>query len=211
VVHTETKTGKPKIEYLDSSGAQAKAQEYLGGAKTAADVAGRCLALVVMALYADEDAVANSNRSCHDVSVSSGWRGDAGLPWADEVVELIDELAIERLPDHLTASRRASLEDRRTAREERATERERQRQERDDARTRVQALPDDLSALSHSDLSQAVVDARTAYGTWSKEATGLDQRVREVLDAEEPVENAGAGAAAKEVAETPQGGVAAAA
>jgi hypothetical protein len=78
-----------------------------------------------MALYADEDAVANSNRSFHEVSVSSGWRGDAGLPWADEVVELIDELAIERLPEHLTEGRRASLDDCRKAREERDAERER--------------------------------------------------------------------------------------
>jgi hypothetical protein len=34
------------------------------------------------------------DRSFHEISVSSGWRGDAGLQWAAEVVELIDELAI---------------------------------------------------------------------------------------------------------------------
>ena len=178
VLHTETKTGKPKIEYLDSSGAQAKAQEYLAGAKTAADVASRCLSLVVMALYTDEDAVANSNRSFHEISVSSGWRGDTGVPWADEVVELIDQLAIERLPEHLTERRRATLEERRKAREEREVERTRERRERDDARARVEALPDELSGLGHSELSRAVVDARTAYGPWSDEATALEQRPR---------------------------------
>jgi hypothetical protein len=37
----------------------------------------------------------------------------------------------------------------------------------------IAAISGDVSALSHSELSQAVVDARTAYGTWSNEATGL--------------------------------------
>jgi hypothetical protein len=137
-----------------------------------------------MKLYADENAVARCDRSFHEVSVSSGWRGDAGLPWADEVVERIDELAIERLPEHLTEGRRASLEDRRKAPEESDAEPERERQERYDARARVEALSDDLSWLSHSERFQAVVDARTAYGTWNDGVTGVQQRVREVLDAE---------------------------
>jgi hypothetical protein len=38
--------------------------------------------LVVMELYRDENAVARCDRSFHEVSVSSGRRGDAGLPWA---------------------------------------------------------------------------------------------------------------------------------
>jgi hypothetical protein len=55
---------------------------------------------MVMKLYADENAVARCDHSFHEVSVSSGRRGDAGLPCVDAVVELIDELAIEHPPEH---------------------------------------------------------------------------------------------------------------
>jgi hypothetical protein len=41
--------------------------------------------------------------------VCGGWYGDAGLPSADDVVELSDELAIERLLEHLTEGRRATF------------------------------------------------------------------------------------------------------
>jgi hypothetical protein len=181
VAETRTKTGKAKVTYLDRGEAEAKAREYLAGAKTAADVAGRCLALVVMALYADEDAVANSNRSFHEVSVGAGWQGDKGLPWADEVVELIDEVAIERLPEHLTEQRAKTLAERGEDREERQAERERKDRERAEARARVDALGDDLSALGRDELMQAVADARAAYGTWSKEATDLEARVTDIL------------------------------
>ena len=48
------------------------------------------MALCVMALYAREEAVANSNRSFYSLSVTSGWSGTTGLPWADEVMDLLD-------------------------------------------------------------------------------------------------------------------------
>ena len=92
------KAGKPKVDYLDRAGAGARAREYLGVAKTASDYAGRLIALVVMARYAKEDAVAQSNRSFSPLSVGRS------LPWSGEVVDLVDELAPERLSDHLTAA-----------------------------------------------------------------------------------------------------------
>ena len=72
VVQAETKTGKPKLDYADSGEAQAKARRYLEGASSMSEYAGRCVALCVMALYAREDAVANSNQAFYTLSVSSG-------------------------------------------------------------------------------------------------------------------------------------------
>ena len=65
----------------------------------------RTLALLFMAVYAEEGAVAQSARACHTVTVQTA------LPWASEVPELIDELAAEKLPgaliDPVLAERRA--------------------------------------------------------------------------------------------------------
>lgn len=56
----ETKRGS-KRRYIEQRGdAKVKAAEYLAGAKTAGELAGRTLALLLMAVYADENAVANS-------------------------------------------------------------------------------------------------------------------------------------------------------
>jgi hypothetical protein len=72
--------------------AQAKAVEYLAGAKTAGELAGRTIALLMMAVYAQENAVAASSRAFHTVTV------ETALPWAGDVAELIDDLAAEKLP-----------------------------------------------------------------------------------------------------------------
>jgi ParB/RepB/Spo0J family partition protein len=105
----ETTTGgKSKVAYLERHQAASKAHEFLAGANTAADVAGRCLALAVMAVLADEKCVAQSARShfsLHAYAPSpyayAGAR-DHGLPWRTEVVELLEDLALEQLPEHLT-------------------------------------------------------------------------------------------------------------
>jgi hypothetical protein len=63
-------------------------------------MAGWLLALVA-ARHADERAVARSAQSNYHLPVPTG------LPWTGDIVDLIDELATERLPEHLTASKRA--------------------------------------------------------------------------------------------------------
>lgn len=93
----ELKNGKTKTEYPAPGAATTKAREFLDGAKTPAEIAGRCIALIVMARHADENAVANSHRSFYQLHVSAD-----GVPWAADVLELIDEIAAERLPEHLT-------------------------------------------------------------------------------------------------------------
>lgn len=92
VTEEPTKGGKLKRTYLPNSGAAAvKAREYLAGAKTPGEHAGRCIALVVMAWFADERAVAQSSRSFKSVR-------PAGLPWADEVPEILERYALAALP-----------------------------------------------------------------------------------------------------------------
>ena len=101
----ETKRGSKRVYVEQRGDAKAKAAEYLAGAKSAGELAGRTLALLLMAVYADENAVAHSNRAFHSVSV------ETALPWADDVAELIDEIAGEKLPatlmDPILEQRRA--------------------------------------------------------------------------------------------------------
>ena len=64
VEETQTKGGKAKTVYIDRRAhAGAKARKYLSVAKTGQELAGRLLALVAMARYADEAAVAQSAQS----------------------------------------------------------------------------------------------------------------------------------------------------
>ena len=171
VEQTQTKGGKPKTVHIERRGdAGAKAREYLAVAKTGQEAAGRLLALVAMARYADEAAVAQSARSYYHLPVP------AGLPWGGEIVDLIDELAAERLPDHLTAKKRA----------ERAEQREHEAERvalRRSIADRI-ARGGELDADEHSQLREEV---EQAYDYWSPEARELKEQLdeldRQVADA----------------------------
>jgi hypothetical protein len=79
VEQTETKGGKSKTVYIDRrDDAGAKAREYLSVAKTPQELAGRLLALVAMARYAEEGAVAQSAQSYYHLPVPRRlpWGGD---------------------------------------------------------------------------------------------------------------------------------------
>lgn len=97
---SETKSGKTRADYLHSVDAAAKAREFLEGAKSASEIAGRTIALLVMARYADEACVARSRAALYELRVSDA----AGVPWASEAMSLLEEIAEERLPEHVTAS-----------------------------------------------------------------------------------------------------------
>jgi len=139
---SETKAGKPKVEYLDRGAAGAKAREYLAVAKSTSEVAGRLLALMTMARYADEQAVANSNRSFYSL------RPGSSLPWNEDVLGLIDDLAAERLPEHLTADVRGREAEQRAEREE-------QRRREAELAQRVERVEE----LSSAERQQLVADA----------------------------------------------------
>lgn len=93
---TATKSASSKVEYLQTNDARAKATEFLAGASSLTEVAGRSVALLAMARLADEDVVAASQRSFHEL------RFGQDLPWGSEALALLDELLVERLPEHLT-------------------------------------------------------------------------------------------------------------
>jgi ParB/RepB/Spo0J family partition protein len=112
----KTNTEKTKTVHLERHEATAKAHEYLEGAREPGEIAGRCLSLVVMAVLADERCLARSNRSMvslHDCQPSAYEVAGAtptGLPWRRRVVELAEDLALERLPEHLTQALRDHCE-----------------------------------------------------------------------------------------------------
>ncbi len=184
-VQTQTsQAGKTKTHYLTKEQAGAKAREFLSGAKNTAELAGRVFCLIAMARYADEDAVANSNRSFVSLRV-----GD-GAPWSDDVIDLVDELCAERLPDHLTS----------TVREQRAAQREerdRRERERTEALGRLDGLEQRVGDLSAEERAQALSDAETAYGRYSTQMWHFRRLIEardtnaDTPDVDEPAETSG--------------------
>lgn len=106
VVDETARGGKAKRRYLERAQALTKAREYLAGGVSAGQVAGRCLALIAMAVLADEECVARSNRSGHDLYRYRASQYDHGSPsgveWARSVVGLVEEICVEQLPAAVT-------------------------------------------------------------------------------------------------------------
>lgn len=93
------KNGKDRVIYLEPPEAAQKARKYLAGATTLKQLAGRQLALVVMAMLANEIALPQSRRFGGGFTARTG--GET-LPWSTEVEMLLAELAIEHLPADFT-------------------------------------------------------------------------------------------------------------
>lgn len=162
------KAGKPKVDYLDRGPAGARAREYLAVAKTAADHAGRLLALIVMARYAKEEAVAQSNRSFSPLSVGRS------LPWSEAVLDLVDELAAERLADHLTAD----VRDQRAAQRAQDTERREHKQAIEERTGRLEELTADQR-------DELLAEASSALGPYSPQTFELRRRIEALAEATE--------------------------
>jgi ParB/RepB/Spo0J family partition protein len=113
--------GTVKATYLQTADAETKAREYLAGAKSAAEVAGRSLALVAMARWADEDAVPASQASNYRLEFAGYSAERHGVPWRTEADDLLAEILLERLPhDAATPIREARAQrDRDRAEQER--------------------------------------------------------------------------------------------
>jgi len=161
----ETKRGT-KRRYLEHKHeAQAKAVEYLAGAKTAGEIAGRTIALLMMAVYAREDAVANSNRAFYSVTP------ERALPWAGDVAELIDDLAGEKLPaalmDTVLEERRARHVERRAAAARKAA-----------ALERIAELEPRIGELGADELDELEQLAIEAHGEYTAAAFALRGQVR---------------------------------
>ena len=168
VCETEGRGGAIKREYLGVADSAAKASEYLAGAQTPGDHAGRVVALLVMAVFADQSAVAHSSRVWSDL------RGH-GTPWAADVAALIDELAAEYLPGGLIDHKLREREQARAA----AVEQARLRQE---ARERLtQAIERGLSALDQEGLEALQADLDVAYERYAMERYDLDRQLKDAL------------------------------
>ena len=161
----ETKRGT-KRRYLEHRHeAEAKAVEYLAGAKTAGEIAGRTIALVMMAVYAQEDAVANSNRAFHTVTP------ERVLPWAADVAELIDDLAGEKLPaalmDPVLEERRARHAERHAAAARKAA-----------ALERIAELQPRIAELGADELDELEQLAAVGHGEYMPATLTLRSQVR---------------------------------
>lgn len=164
-VETTQKNGKTKVEYLDKPHAGAKAREFLAGAGTMAEIAGRLFCLIAAARYADERAVARSNRSFSSLRVRDG------LPYSAEALDLVDELCGQRLPDHLTAA----VREERAGQREAIAEREREAQA---ARERLAGALERASELSDDEREQALADVDVAHGPYSVEGHKLRRQLQ---------------------------------
>ena len=168
VTETEGRNGTVKREYLGMADSAAKAREYLAGAQTPGDHLGRAVALLVMASFADQTAVAQSSRIWADL------RGH-GTPWAADVPALIDDLAAEYLPAGLIDLKLGEREQARAA----ANEQARLRQE---ARQRLtQATERGLSSLDQTQLEALQADLEVAYERYAMERYDLDRQLKDAL------------------------------
>ena len=165
MTETTQRNGKTKYVYVERAEAEARASEYLAGAVKAGDIAGRQLALLVMAIYADQDAVAASNRSWHHVKVSG--------PWAGDFDELLDGILRDRLPGSALALLEPVLTRRRQQREDRAAA----RNIRDEAAARLDGLEDRIAELTIDQVEQAEQDLDTAWTGWTPGYSDLRQKL----------------------------------
>jgi hypothetical protein len=150
VTEQTQKNGNTKHVYLDRQDACQRASEYLARAAGPAELVGRQLALIVMAVYADQGAVAQSNRSWHTVTCEG--------PWAYEVPALIDELVTDKLPDSTLAMLKPVLEQRRQHGEEQAA----RRKTRDEALARLEGVEQRVGELDATGLEQVKQDLDAA-------------------------------------------------
>jgi len=160
------KNGKIKVEYLDKAAAGAKAREFLAGGESLAEIAGRLFCLIAAARYADERAVARSNRSMCLLTVRPG------LPYSSQALDLVDEICAERLPEHLTAEVRQQRAEQREA----LTEHERVLAT---ARERLASALERAATLTDSEREQAREDVDVVHGRYSVEG----HKLRKQLDA----------------------------
>lgn len=164
VSEEQTKTGKTKAVFLEPATCRTRALEFLAGAHTTAEIAGRVFCLIAMARYADPRALPISSRA-GALSI-----GDA-LPWEGDVIDLIDEICTDRLPDHLIAPAR---EERRRIRED-AEQAER---ERAAAETRVLDALQQPDGLDEDAYAAAVADVEFAFGRYSLKTHEVRDQLR---------------------------------
>jgi hypothetical protein len=136
VTEVTQRNGRTKYGYLEKAQAAERAGQYLKAAAKPGEIAGRQLALLAMASYADQDAVAVSTRSWRQVKVSG--------PWAGELDELLDELVRDTLPDGALVLLAPVLDRRAREQQERAAA----RKARAEASARLEGIEERIGELT---------------------------------------------------------------
>jgi len=165
VTETEQKNGKTRYCYLEKPEAAKRAHDYLRGATKPGEIAGRQLALLAMATYADQSAVAASSRSWHTVKASG--------PWGTEADEALDKLVADNLPDGALTLLAPVLDKRKAEQEERFES----RKAREEAASRLEGIEERVGKLTVGELEQAERDLDAVWSRWTPEHT----RLRDVL------------------------------
>ncbi len=156
---------KTKTIYLETWEAESRAKTFLGDAESAGDIAGRAITLIALAALADEDAVAQSNRSFYTLAFEGLWARQAARDLNAIVRERIKEGQCPAL-DELLANR--------VANDERQAEAE---AEAEQARLRVQDASARIGELSEEDLEQLLADAELAWGQYSLKRSEVERAV----------------------------------
>ncbi len=120
-----------------------------------------------MARYADEGAVAQSSRAFYELTPG----GD--LPWSGEAIDLLDALVAEKLPEHV-------LERGREQREEQAAARAKARADEAWLAERYARL----EAMSPDERQAMLAEHDERFGPYGGQRWRLQQRVRELAEAE---------------------------
>ena len=155
VTETTQKNGKTKYSYLEKPEAEQRASDYLARAAKPGEIAGRQLALLAMATYADQTAVAASSRSWHHIKASG--------PWAGEVDELLDKLVRDNLPESALVLLAPALDKRQEEHQERTAA----RKAREEATARLDGIEERISELTLEQLDQAEQDLDSAWAGWT--------------------------------------------
>ncbi|MBV8997450.1 MAG: ParB/RepB/Spo0J family partition protein [Solirubrobacterales bacterium] len=161
VTETTQKNGNTKYGYLEKPEARQRANDYLRGASKPGEIAGRQLALLAMATYADQNAVAVSSRSWHHIKASG--------PWAIEADELLDKLVTDNIPDGVPALLGPVLEGRKAEQQERSAA----RKAREEAVARLEGIDERIGELTVEELDQAECDLDAVWARWTPDHTRL--------------------------------------
>ncbi len=181
VTENTQRNGKTKYGHLEKPQAGQRASDYLRGATKPGEIAGRQLALLAMATYADQNAIAVSSRSWHHIKASG--------PWAIDADELLDNLAADNLPDAARALLAPVLARRKAEQQERSAA----RKARDEALARLEDIEERIGELTAEELDQAERDLDAVWARWTPEHTRLrDQlaaRGAELAASEKPLDD----------------------
>jgi ParB/RepB/Spo0J family partition protein len=142
VEEKSTAGGATRRVYIEPKAeCEKRAANWLSNAKKLGEVSGRAVSLIVLAVFADQHAVAQSYRSQFTIEPKA-------VPWADTTHDLIDELVLDVLGDELLGEK---IADRRTLRAERRAAEEARAQSRAKLMEQVEAMDtvsdEDLSAM----------------------------------------------------------------